>query len=637
MADEAGPLSSTVVRAGERISRLSDSLVRTRWDALAFGVLFVAGAYIYYANLGGSNLQSWDEGFYADMSRMILRGGPWIVPKVNWVSGGTVATVPFLLKPPGAFWIEALSMAVFGANEFGARFPSATFAILIGGLTYVVGRDLFDRRTGFVAGLVWMTTPYAFAGMNGGRNGGTDMEYVFFGTLFVYFVWKALADDEPRYFYCMGFAAAAALLIKGFAAGIFVIVTLPLVLRYVRRLLKREFAVGVGITVLLVAPWAILAWLQYRDRLVQQLFVQEVLKRAEGNPAHSAPGTFAFMNFPYFRRLPTFFDPWLYFLLPAIAVDIGVAVRSRWQRVTATRMIGKSADDVDKVTDGNGCVERRTLANESARWSNRPLVTTLFLIWWTGIVLAFFAVTGNHAWYLLPMYVPAALLVGRLCGLAAEVSTRPVAVAGLVAGTVLTAAFSFRIGVWPLIRYRLQGHVPGGLWFAIVLVVALLVVAFEAELRSAVNRRVGGSTRLWMVAVAVLAFAVVSATAAPVEMGGSNGYDQQKALGTLVDQQAPPDAVVYVVRGTTNGGAFHSLAFYANRTLQSATMHRVKTDDRVRYVFARQRRISSLDRDYRVIGTMRDSHGRYTLVELTERGRSDANRNRSDASLVASA
>ncbi|WP_081443474.1 ArnT family glycosyltransferase [Haloterrigena turkmenica] len=564
------------------------TLCPTDRDRTPIAVLLAAGVYVYYVDLGGSTLQSFDEAIYASIARRLSRGGSWIVPRVDWAAdGAVVAEMLFLQKPPGAFWLQAISMRVFGATAFGARFPSATFAITTGVLAYVFGRDLFDRRAGFVAGLVWLTTPYVFAGMNGGRNGGTDTALVFFGTLFVYLVWKGVADDR-RYLAYAGFPAAGALLVKGLAAGTFPLALLALVpfdLLGRRRLLSREAVIGAAVTLVLALPWPILAWLRHGDLFLEELVFKHVIARASGSfpPYHET--TFGFMSYPYFRHLPSYFDPWLYFLLPAVGVVAVVAVRVR-------------------VTEGR----------------SQPLRDTTFLLWWAASVFTFFSVTGNQAWYILPLYVPAGLLVGRMVSLVASPRSidRSLAVGGVVTGCVLALVFTFRLDVTSLVRYRLQDHVPGGVAFALVLVAAAIAVIAERPLDSTLRRRWRDVdvSRLRTVAFVALALLLVSTTAAPVEMGGSALDEQQEAAGTLIDHQTPPDATVFVVPESTRAGGFHSLVFYSDRSIEPVEETRVESNDRIRYLFVHQEAAADLDRERRVVATLRDEDERYYVLEL---------------------
>jgi 4-amino-4-deoxy-L-arabinose transferase-like glycosyltransferase len=115
-----------------------------RWVLLAAGVLFLAG-------LGDRPLYAPDEGRYAAIGRAMLESGDWVVPRLDGI--------PFLGKPPLLFWLEAAGMALLGTNEWGARLLPALVAWLGIALAMQLGREMFDRTTGMIAGAVLATSP----------------------------------------------------------------------------------------------------------------------------------------------------------------------------------------------------------------------------------------------------------------------------------------------------------------------------------------------------------------------------------------------------------------------------------------------------------------------------------------------
>jgi uncharacterized membrane protein YiaA len=61
---------------------------------------------------------------------------------------------PFPEKPPLFFWLQVLSMKIFGINEFAARFPNVICGIISLMLLYYLGRKLYSHRFG----LLWILT-----------------------------------------------------------------------------------------------------------------------------------------------------------------------------------------------------------------------------------------------------------------------------------------------------------------------------------------------------------------------------------------------------------------------------------------------------------------------------------------------
>lgn len=72
--------------------------------------------------LGAPPLFDWDEINFAESAREMLVSGNFFQVQVNFQ--------PFWEKPPLFFWMQSLSMYVFGVNEFAARFPNAVIGVL---------------------------------------------------------------------------------------------------------------------------------------------------------------------------------------------------------------------------------------------------------------------------------------------------------------------------------------------------------------------------------------------------------------------------------------------------------------------------------------------------------------------------
>jgi 4-amino-4-deoxy-L-arabinose transferase-like glycosyltransferase len=66
-------------------------------------------------------------------------------------------------KPPLAFWIQALSVRVFGFNSLSILVPEALMGVVAVGLVYDMTRRMFGRVAGAVAGLAFALTPITLA------------------------------------------------------------------------------------------------------------------------------------------------------------------------------------------------------------------------------------------------------------------------------------------------------------------------------------------------------------------------------------------------------------------------------------------------------------------------------------------
>ena len=129
---------------GSRKSKLMRSVVRD------LAVLALLGGLVLFTNLGGPRLWDRDEPRNAGCAWEMQERGEWIVP---WFNGELRTHKPILL-----YWLIRSAYAVFGVDEFAARFWSAALGIATVGLTYGMGRRLFGPRVAFWAGLILLTT-----------------------------------------------------------------------------------------------------------------------------------------------------------------------------------------------------------------------------------------------------------------------------------------------------------------------------------------------------------------------------------------------------------------------------------------------------------------------------------------------
>lgn len=112
---------------------------------LAIGCL---GAITYLPFLGGVHLFDWDEINFAEAAREMLLLDDYLRVFINFQ--------PFWQKPPFFFWLQALSMEIFGVGEYAARFPNAICGIITLMWVFRAGTKLHSERFG----LLWAGAYY---------------------------------------------------------------------------------------------------------------------------------------------------------------------------------------------------------------------------------------------------------------------------------------------------------------------------------------------------------------------------------------------------------------------------------------------------------------------------------------------
>lgn len=170
--------------------------------------IIVLGALLFVTGIGGVRLFDWDEINFAESAREMLLTGDWFNVQINFHS--------FWEKPPLFIWMQALSMKVFGINEFAARFPNAVMGIITLLTLFHIGRSTEDTRLGLLwAGLYAISfLPFFYF-----KSGIIDPWFNYFIFLGIYFFSRytdeAAAAIRMRHAALSGLFTGFAVLTKG--------------------------------------------------------------------------------------------------------------------------------------------------------------------------------------------------------------------------------------------------------------------------------------------------------------------------------------------------------------------------------------------------------------------------------------
>jgi 4-amino-4-deoxy-L-arabinose transferase-like glycosyltransferase len=282
--------------------------------------------------------------------------------------------IRYLEKAPLMYWSVALTYKIFGVNEFASRLPIALATLALILTTLLIGRHLFDERTGFYSGLIISTCIgiYLFT-----RVMWPDVMLTLFLALAFYCFLRASEYEfaKPSWAYGIYFFGALAVLTKGLIGAVFpaiIIVIYLLITGQIRYLLKLKLFTGTLLFLLVAAPWHLLAGFQNKT-FFWFYFVNEHFLRYIGKRYPADYDTVP--KYLFFTLHLAWLFPWSFFL--------PIALKYFPYRI-------------------------RHLHNEEK--------SRLFLWVWLTMIILFFSFSTSQEYYTMPAYPAFALLIAHAIG-----------------------------------------------------------------------------------------------------------------------------------------------------------------------------------------------------------------------------
>jgi 4-amino-4-deoxy-L-arabinose transferase len=262
---------------------------------------------VYILPLGALPAFISDETRYGEISREMIATGDYIVPRINGLR--------YFEKPALGYWLNALSIRLFGENAFAIRFPSAVSAGLTAFLVYVTGAIFAGGMTaGFLSATIFLTFIHVFVI---GQSSVLDSMFSLFVTASMVaflFADASMQNRRKRLFYLMVFGGLVGLafLVKGFIAVVIPIVSIVPFLIWEKRTgdIFRIFWLPITVAVLVCLPWSMAIHLK-EPGYWKFFIVHEHIQRFLGKDAQHRVSFWFFI-----MLLPALALPWT-FLFPA--------------------------------------------------------------------------------------------------------------------------------------------------------------------------------------------------------------------------------------------------------------------------------------------------------------------------------
>lgn len=245
-----------------------------------------------------------DEGRYGEIGRWMLHSGDWLVPRLNGI--------PFFHKPPYLYWLEAGSIAVFGAHPWAVRLVPALHAGLMLLALYLSARQLASERVARRA--VWMLgTSLSF--LLGGQYVNHDMLVAaWIGVAIWCFALAFMAGDKPQAALAhWGFVACALGVLSkgliGFALPGLVLLVWLIWTRQLKKIIYLPWVSGLALFAALAVPWFWLTEQRFPGMLDYMFGKHQVGRFSATTFNNGQPWWF------YLACLVILLFPWLFFAL----------------------------------------------------------------------------------------------------------------------------------------------------------------------------------------------------------------------------------------------------------------------------------------------------------------------------------
>jgi 4-amino-4-deoxy-L-arabinose transferase-like glycosyltransferase len=241
-----------------------------RWTYCGLSVFLAA---LWLATLSLRPLFNTDEGRYAEIPREMLSGDDWVIPHLNGLA--------YIEKPPLQYWATALSLAVVGQNELGARLYTALCALTAILVIGFAAKRLWGEEQAWRSAAM-LSSMLLFLAM--GQLLTLDMSLTFYmtATLAGFLLAQAAAARQALgWMLVCWIATALGVLTKGLVAA-----AIPVAVLVLYSLFSRDFApwrrlypaAGLPLFLAITAPWFTLAARRLPDFL-QFFFIREHFAR----------------------------------------------------------------------------------------------------------------------------------------------------------------------------------------------------------------------------------------------------------------------------------------------------------------------------------------------------------------------
>ncbi|MEN9360485.1 MAG: hypothetical protein RL095_2020 [Verrucomicrobiota bacterium] len=353
------------------------------------------------------------EGRYALCAQEMLHSGNWLEPSLFGAHHWT--------KPPLAYWAMAAGMKIFGENPWGLRFFSSLAFVLTALIAYDIGRRLWDERSGWLCGLIYASCPFAIGVAN---SVNTDsILALFMGAAVWSYVGALTSPRSTAWSFAFWSFFGLAFLTKGPPA--LLVLFVPVLMHFLSNRRPQGFwnppALLLGL--ILAFSWFIIVMIKNAELVIKSdgavyhglmsyYWENEIVGRiVTGQHKRNSEWYGALLLYP-----------------PLLAFGLGFWAWPQWRFF----------------------LRRRLWTPASWKAARQSPVALLFACWILPAATVFFLSSSRLPNYILPLFLPLALIAGR------EIATSP----QLFSERRLAAAIAFTLALAALGKLVAAGTLP---------------------------------------------------------------------------------------------------------------------------------------------------------------------------------
>ncbi|MEY4485372.1 MAG: hypothetical protein RL693_2824, partial [Verrucomicrobiota bacterium] len=325
--------------------------------------LFSALSLLYFGFSWMRPLASPDEPRYSEIPREMLASGDWVAPRLNGVL--------YFYKPPLFYWLVASAEYVGGINNLAVRFWPAAFGLFGCLAVYAAGKNLYDKRTGLYAAVI-LGTSLLYFGMSQLITLDMTFSMLMSAALLCFVIGQreTAGTRQRKLFHAFYAFIALAVMTKGILAIMLpgaIIFLWFLLLNQWEKLRRIYLISGIAIVTIIALPWHLIVASRHQEWFDFYIIHEHFQRYLSNVSLRTQPFWF------FFAALLVGMLPWISFLPQSL-----------------------------RAVFSGGWPKRREHAE------------TWFLLIWAVFALLFFSLSKSKLLpYILPVFPPLALIIGR--------------------------------------------------------------------------------------------------------------------------------------------------------------------------------------------------------------------------------